>query len=89
MWLGIEPKLLIVDEPTKGVDVGAKEEIYGIIRALADTGVAVIVISSDLLEILTISDRIAVLRDGKITGMLDINAADEETVISYATGQTR
>jgi ABC-type sugar transport system ATPase subunit len=89
MWLGIEPKLLIVDEPTKGVDVGAKEEIYGIIRALADTGVAVIVISSDLLEILTISDRIAVLRDGKIAGMLDIDAADEETVISYATGQTR
>jgi ABC-type sugar transport system ATPase subunit len=89
MWLGIEPKLLIVDEPTKGVDVGAKEEIYGIIRALADTGVAVIVISSDLLEILTISDRIAVLRDGKITGMLDTNAADEETVISCATGQTK
>ncbi|MDR2661959.1 MAG: sugar ABC transporter ATP-binding protein [Treponema sp.] len=89
MWLGIEPKLLMVDEPTKGVDVGAKEEIYGIIRALADTGVAVIVISSDLLEILTISDRVAVLRDGRITGMMDIGEADEEKVISCATGQTR
>jgi ABC-type sugar transport system ATPase subunit len=89
MWLGIEPKLLIVDEPTKGVDVGAKEEIYEIIRNLANTGIAIIVISSDLLEILTISDRIAVLKDGKITGILDINEADEEKVIGYATGQSK
>jgi ABC-type sugar transport system ATPase subunit len=89
MWLGIDPKLLIVDEPTKGVDVGAKEEIYEIIRSLADAGTAVIVISSDLLEILTISDRIAVVKDGRITGVLDRNEADEEKIISYATGQSR
>ncbi|MDR1389112.1 MAG: sugar ABC transporter ATP-binding protein [Treponema sp.] len=89
MWLGIQPELLIVDEPTKGVDVGAKEEIYGIIRALADTGAAVIIISSDLLEILTISDRIAVLKDGRITGTMDIGEADEETIITYATGKTK
>jgi ABC-type sugar transport system ATPase subunit len=89
MWLGIQPKLLIVDEPTKGVDVGAKEEIYEIIRKMADTGVGVIIISSDLLEILTISDRVAVLKDGRITGILDVDEADEEKVITYATGQTK
>jgi ABC-type sugar transport system ATPase subunit len=89
MWLGIEPNLLIVDEPTKGVDVGAKEEIYEIIRSLADAGTAIIVISSDLLEILTISDRIVVVKDGRITGVLDRNEADEEKIIGYATGQSR
>jgi len=87
MWLGIDPQLLIIDEPTKGVDVGAKEEIYGIIRSLADACTAVIVISSDLLEILTISDRIAVLKDGRIARILERKDADEETIIGIATGK--
>jgi len=86
MWLGIQPKILIADEPTKGVDVGAKAEIYEILRKLADSGVAVIVISSDLLEVLTISDNIMVMKSGKIAAKLKNSDADEENIISYATG---
>jgi len=86
MWLGIGPKVLIVDEPTKGVDVGAKAEIYDILRALADTGVAIIIISSELLEVLTISDRILVMKSGRIVGSMDNSEATEENVIAYATG---
>jgi ABC-type sugar transport system ATPase subunit len=86
MWLGIQPKVLIADEPTKGVDVGAKAEIYEILRKLADSGVAVIVISSDLLEVLTISDNIIVMKSGKVVGELKNNEANEENIISYATG---
>jgi ABC-type sugar transport system ATPase subunit len=89
MWLGIEPKVLIVDEPTKGVDVGAKAEIYDILRALADTGVAIIVISSELLEVLTISDRIIVMKSGRIVGSMNNIEATEENVIAYATGAAR
>ena len=86
MWLGIQPKVLIADEPTKGVDVGAKAEIYEILRKLADSGVAVIVISSDLLEVLTISDNIVVMKSGRVVGELKNNEANEENIISYATG---
>ena len=89
MWLGIQPKVLIVDEPTKGVDVGAKAEIYDILRALADTGVAIIVISSELLEVLTISDRIIVMKSGRIAGIMNNSEATEENVIAYATGAAR
>ncbi len=86
MWLGIQPKVLIVDEPTKGVDVGAKSEIFSILRMLADSGVAVMVISSDLLEIMTISDRILVLRGGRIQGELHHSEFSEEKIIAYASG---
>ena len=86
MWLGIEPRLLIVDEPTKGVDVGAKAEIYSILRALADTGIGIIVISSDLLEVLSISDSILILKDGQVVCSMENKAMTEEILISYATG---
>lgn len=86
MWLGIQPKVLIADEPTKGVDVGAKAEIYEILRKLADSGVAVIVISSDLLEVLCISDNIVVMKSGRVVGELQNKEANEENIISYATG---
>ena len=85
-WIGIEPRLLIVDEPTRGVDVGARSEIYGFLRALAARGMAIIMISSDLTEILGLSDRIYVMKSGRIAGELDGRAATEESVIALATG---
>ena len=86
MWLGIKPKFLIIDEPTRGVDVGAKSEIYDMIRNLANTGMAILVISSDLLEILTISDRIIIMRNGSIGGEMMNAEATEESIISKAVG---
>jgi ABC-type sugar transport system ATPase subunit len=86
MWLGIKPKVLIVDEPTKGVDIGAKQEIFNLLRSMADSGVAVLVVSSDLLEIMSISDRVVVMKEGHITGILHHDEVTEEKVISYASG---
>jgi rhamnose transport system ATP-binding protein len=84
-WLAAKPKLLILDEPTQGVDVGAKSEIHKIIRRLAKEGMAVLMISSDLPEILGMSDRIAVMRDGTIEAMLPGKSA-AHTVMSAALG---
>jgi ABC-type sugar transport system ATPase subunit len=86
MWLGIRPKVLIVDEPTKGVDVGAKNEIFAIIRDMADAGTAVIVISSELLEIIAVSDRVLVFRAGEICTELDHREITEEKVVAWASG---
>src|SRR5437773_8302475 len=85
-WLATKPKLLILDEPTQGVDVGAKSEIHKIIRRLAKDGLAVIMISSDLPEVLGMSDRIAVMRDGTITAMLP-GKSDAHDVMAAALGQ--
>ncbi|MCL2165486.1 MAG: sugar ABC transporter ATP-binding protein [Oscillospiraceae bacterium] len=85
-WLGINPKVLIVDEPTRGVDVGAKSEIYTILRELANSGIAIMMISSDLPEILGMSDRIIVMKEGEISGELDCSEATEDRVISLAAG---
>lgn len=85
-WLEIRPKVLIVDEPTRGVDVGAKEEIYRLIRSLIAEGMACILISSELNEVLAMSDRIAVMRNGRIVATLDAAAATEEQVMQYAAG---
>ena len=87
-WLATKPKVLILDEPTQGVDVGAKSEIHKIIRKLAAQGLAVIMISSDLPEILGMSDRIGVMRGGTITGILDGKTADAHSVMAAALGQT-
>jgi ABC-type sugar transport system ATPase subunit len=87
-WFGIKPKLLIVDEPTRGVDIGAKSDIYKLLRDLAKTGVGIIMISSDLLEVLGISDRVIVMREGEIVGELSSDEANEESVISLAAGVT-
>jgi ribose transport system ATP-binding protein len=87
-WLSLNPKVLIVDEPTRGIDVGAKAEIYRLLRALADKGVAVIVISSDMEEVLGISDRIAVMHEGAIAGILNRSEFSEEKVMNLAFGKT-
>ena len=86
-WLALKPKVLIVDEPTRGIDVSAKAEIYRLLRELADSGVAIIAISSDLEEVLGISDRIAVMREGTIVGLLDRKQFSEEAVMNLAFGR--
>lgn len=85
-WLATQPKLLILDEPTQGVDVGAKSEIHKIIRQLARQGLAVIMISSDLAEVLGMSDRIAVMRGGRLVEWIDKRNADAHTVMAAALG---
>lgn len=85
-WLATEPKLLILDEPTQGVDVGAKSEIHALIRRFAGTGLAVIMISSDLPEILGMSDRIGVMRGGELKSILPGNSSATE-VMAAALGQ--
>jgi rhamnose transport system ATP-binding protein len=88
-WLETKPRVLIFDEPTRGIDVGAKAEVHGIIRALAAEGVAVLVISSDLPEVLALADRVLVMREGRQAGILSIEEATQERVIRLAAGQER
>ena len=85
-WLLMHPKVLILDEPTRGIDVGAKVEIYNIMNDLVDQGVCIIMISSELPEILGMSDRILVMHEGKLNGELLRSEATEERVMNYATG---
>ncbi len=85
-WLTFSPRVLIFDEPTRGIDVGAKAEIYQLIRKLAANGVSVIVISSEMEEVLGISDRIAVMHEGRLTGILERSQFSEEAVMRLATG---
>ncbi len=85
-WLATEPKLLVLDEPTQGVDVGAKSEIHKIIRRLAKDGLAVLMISSDLPEVLGMSDRVAVMRGGEMVELIDKDHADAQTVMAAALG---
>jgi len=84
-WLATNVSVLIVDEPTQGVDVGAKAEIHKLLRNLVEKGVAVVVISSDLPEVLSISDRVLVMRAGRIEGELTSAECTEERIISLAT----
>lgn len=85
-WLSAKSDILLIDEPTRGVDVGAKAEIYRLIGTLASRGAAVILVSSDLPEVLQLSDRIAVMREGRIVKELDRQTATEQTIMHYATG---
>jgi rhamnose transport system ATP-binding protein len=85
-WLATKPKLLILDEPTQGVDVGAKSEIHRIIRQLAKEGLAVLMISSDLPEVLGMSDRVAVMRGGKLVEIIARENADAHSVMAAALG---
>ncbi len=80
-WLCTDPKLLILDEPTRGIDVGAKAEIQALIRELAGTGLAVLMVSSEIEEIVEGSDRAYVLRDGRTVAMLEHEALTEEAVL--------
>jgi len=86
-WLATEPKLLIVDEPTRGIDVGTKAEVHRLLSGLAAEGVAVLMVSSELLEVLGMADRVLVMREGRIAGELDRAEATEESVMRLATGQ--
>ena len=86
-WLTRTAKVMVFDEPTRGIDVGAKYEIYSLMNDLSDQGIAIIMISSDLPEILGMSDRVAVFKDGHVTAVLDRKDADSEIIMKYATGK--
>jgi ribose transport system ATP-binding protein len=84
-WLHADCRILLIDEPTRGVDVGAKREIHGALMQLAERGVAIVMVSSELPEVLALSDRIMVMREGHVTGLLDRAHATEEGIMSLAT----
>ena len=86
-WLSLGPKLMIFDEPTRGIDVGARAEIYRLMRELADSGVAILLISSDMEEVLGVSDRVAVMHEGAIAGILPRESLNEEAVMRLAVGR--
>jgi ribose transport system ATP-binding protein len=86
-WLAMAPKVMILDEPTRGIDVGAKAEIYRLMRDLADRGAVILMISSDMEEILNVSDRIAVMHEGEISGVLERADCREENVMQLAVGK--
>ena len=86
-WLAMTPKVMILDEPTRGIDVGAKAEIYRLMRELADGGAVILMISSDMEEILNVSDRMAVMHEGEITGVLERADCNEENVMQLAVGK--
>ncbi|MCA0986531.1 sugar ABC transporter ATP-binding protein [Guptibacillus algicola] len=85
-WIGIGPKVLILDEPTRGVDVGAKREIYQLMNELTDRGVAIVMVSSELPEVMGMSDRILVVHEGTIAGELSKEEASQEKIMTLATG---
>ena len=87
-WLARDPRVLILDEPTRGVDVGAKAEIYGSDRRTCRTGVAVWMITSDMEELLGMSDRVVVMHEGRVAGELAGDTLTEEAVMRLATGGT-
>jgi rhamnose transport system ATP-binding protein len=85
-WLATDPAVVILDEPTQGVDVGAKAEIHRLMGDLAERGVAVLMISSELPEVLGMSDRVAVMHGGRVAGVLDRAGATPERVLDLALG---
>jgi inositol transport system ATP-binding protein len=85
-WVARQPRILIVDEPTRGIDIGAKAEVHTLLNGLAEKGVAIIVVSSDLPEVLAISDRVVVLKEGRISTILTRTDATQESVMMAATG---
>jgi D-xylose transport system ATP-binding protein len=88
-WLLTNPRVLFLDEPTRGIDVGAKQEIYAQINKLAESGLAIILVSSELPEVLGLSDRVIVLHEGRVTGEFNRSEATPEAVMSCATGHAR
>lgn len=85
-WISRQPRVLILDEPTRGVDISAKSDLYSLIRQIAKAGAAVIVISSDLMEVIGLGDRILVMREGHLAGVIDGKEASESNVMALATG---
>jgi ribose transport system ATP-binding protein len=86
-WLALQPKILIMDEPTRGIDVGAKAEVHTLMSQLAQSGMGIIMISSELPEILGMSDRILVMHEGHATALLDRAEATQEKIMAYASGE--
>ena len=87
-WLSMSPRIIILDEPTRGIDVGSKADIYALLRALADSGVAILMISSDMEEVIGVSDRVAVMHEGRISGILERAQFSEHNVLRLAVGAT-
>ncbi|ONI39797.1 D-xylose ABC transporter ATP-binding protein [Candidatus Epulonipiscium fishelsonii] len=85
-WVASNPRILILDEPTRGVDIGAKKEIYNIMNELTKAGVAIIMVSSELPEIIGMSDRVAVIHEGKLAGIINRENITEENIMTLATG---
>lgn len=83
-WLNTEPSIMILDEPTRGIDVGAKADVHHLMNELAEAGMAILLISSDLTEVLSMSDKIAVMREGRLVGLYDRDSADQETIMRAA-----
>jgi rhamnose transport system ATP-binding protein len=88
-WLNMGPDLLIIDEPTRGIDIGAKAEVHDLIRAFAAKGGAVLIVSSDLPEVLALGDRILVMREGRQMAILDHADASQQRIMALATGQEK
>ena len=85
-WVGMNPDVIIMDEPTRGIDVGAKRDIYELMNELTASGVSIIMVSSELPEVLGMSDRILVMHEGELTGFVDRKDFSQETIMRYATG---
>jgi ribose transport system ATP-binding protein len=85
-WLGTNPKLMILDEPTRGIDVGARAEIYRQVAALAADGVAILMVSSDMEEVIGMSDRVVVMRERRVAGVLERAAFSQERIGALMTG---
>lgn len=86
-WLATEPRVLVLDEPTRGIDIGAKAEVHALIQRLVQQGVAILLVSSELIEVMSVSDRILVMHEGRITGEFSYGEATEEAIMARATGQ--
>ena len=88
-WLATKPRIMVLDEPTRGIDVGAKSEIYKLINRLTEDGIAVILISSELPEVVGMSDRILVMYEGRVAGEIERPEFSEEKIMMYATGRSK
>jgi ribose transport system ATP-binding protein len=88
-WLALGPRVLLLDEPTRGIDIGAKQDIYALMEQLARMNVAILFVSSEMEEVLGMSDRTLVMHEGRITGQLSRSELSEEAVMQLATGNTR
>ena len=87
-WLAMKPKVLLLDEPTRGIDIGAKREIYALMEELAQQGVAILFVSSELEEVIGMSDRALVMHEGRLAGELKRGELGEEAIMRLATGRT-
>jgi rhamnose transport system ATP-binding protein len=85
-WLASDPAVLLLDEPTRGIDVGTKAELYDIIRGLSETGIATVIVSSDLPELLALSDRVLVMSGGRVVAEAEASETTEERVLAVALG---